>query len=93
MLNSQDHYIKRALLARGWLPNKVPGTSLFDLRWDFSDHYQYELLRKGQLYNHFPGGKIITSKTGLCGLLSSVAAVHTSQKKWFPRCYDLQNIS
>ena len=85
---SGDDYIKRAFLRRGYHENSVKSSNLYDIKWEYTDaQTDYNTLRQGQFYNHFPGNREITTKSGLNALMrNSVAAGYFA-----PRSYDLQD--
>jgi hypothetical protein len=37
ILNSRDNFIRRAALKRGWHENGLVQSTLFDIKWDYTD--------------------------------------------------------
>ena len=48
IINSQDDYIRRALIRLGWIENKNHLSNAFHLKWTFSDtEADYKALKTG----------------------------------------------
>lgn len=89
-INGQFEYIKRGLLRREWVENKVAGSQAFHLKWTCNDSEQdYKTLRNGQMFNHIGNNREITTKSGLCNNLRNSVVHGASVDLFFPRCYDL----
>lgn len=94
VLNSQDDHIRRALVGRGWTENYNATSTSCHLKWTYSDtDADYKDLRPGQLFNHFLNNRSLTTKSGLCRALRGVCTYGTNTEAFFPRCYDLGDLS
>lgn len=92
-----DEHIRQALLQRnpGWFENKVPNSSLWDLKWSVSDcDGDYRDVQEGTLYNHFQNNRELTTKVGLANNLRRLAVdEQVLIDTFFPRCYDMSSTS
>lgn len=85
-----DHFIKRALISRGWVENKNKNSSAFHLKWVWTDvEADYKPLSKKQLFNHIPGNRDLTTKSGLVRKMRAVGEYGINVDAWYPRSYDL----
>lgn len=39
--NTNDEYIKRAFIRRGWVENSIFNSSFFDIKWNLNEHPVY----------------------------------------------------
>ena len=82
------------LTARGWEQNKDPKSSDFDFIWTLKTiDINYTNLRKEQIAGHFLRNGAITRKNGLCKNIKNLYFKGIDPNNFFPRCYDLSNIS
>lgn len=82
------------LVARGWEQNKDPKSSDFDFIWTLKTiDINYTNLRKEQIAGHFLRNGAITRKNGLCKNIKNLYFKGIDPNNFFPRCYDLSNIS
>ena len=86
IINSQDDYIRRALTRLGWIENKNHLSNAFHLKWTFSDtEADYKTLKPGQMFNHFPNNRDLTTKSGLCNRLRGVSTYGVKVDDFFLR--------
>ena len=52
----------------------------------------YQNLKPGQLFNHFPNNRELTTKAGLCKNIKISAVSGIAVDTFFPRCYDLSDV-
>lgn len=90
--NTQDSYVRRALLSFGWYENKNINSFFFDLKWVYiDDENDYKFLIEGQYYNHFQNNKELTTKIGLTNNMKEYCEYGVNFDEFYPRCYDLGN--
>lgn len=88
--NTQDDYIRRALLNFGWYENKNVNSYFFDLKWVYMDNENdYKFLIDGQFYNHFQNNKELTTKISLTNNMKQFCEYGINFDEFYPRCYDL----
>ena len=90
---SKDAFMKRAMLAKGWVASSGHANHLFNVKWEYSDANQdiYTNLSNNQFYNHFPDGRELTTKQGLNKNLHNVTIPGVDIFNFYPRCYDLSD--
>jgi tubulin monoglycylase TTLL3/8 len=82
--------VRRGLKRRGWHENLTQTSTAFHLRWVFSDAESvYKTLKPGQLFNHFPNNRELTTKSGLCKRMRAVDTYGVNVDTFFPRCFDI----
>jgi hypothetical protein len=71
---------------RGWHENKSTASTSFHLKWVFSDSEpDYKTLKQGQMFNHFPNNREVTTKSGLCNRLRAIDTYGVNVDAFFPR--------
>jgi Tubulin-tyrosine ligase family/IQ calmodulin-binding motif len=90
ILTGQHDFMRRALKRLGWIENKNFNSQAYHLKWCYNDSdYDYKNLKPGQLYNHFPNNRELTTKSGLSKNLRNITDFKVNIDKFFPRSYDL----
>lgn len=90
ILHSQDEFMRRTFKRRNWYENKVLNSTAFHLKWTYSDSDpDYRALRPGQLFNHFPNNRKLTTKYGLNSCFRSNSDFQIHPEDFYPRTYDL----
>lgn len=83
-------FFRKVLISKGWCENTHSTSQAFDLKWAFNDNESdYKLLKPGQFYNHFPGNRELTTKSGLLKNLRNVTDYELNTDTFYPRSYDL----
>ena len=66
------------------------GQLIFDVLFTLQDQIaDYASLQPTQLFNHFPGNKCLTTKSGLAKTLNGNGYPQLHLDEWMPRCFDL----
>ena len=90
IINGPYEFLRKVLLSKGWVENTHSSSQAYDLKWTYTDTDQdYKFLRPGQYYNHFPGNRELTTKSGLLKNLRSVVEFGCNIDEFYPRSYDL----
>ena len=90
IINGPYEFLRKVLLAKGWVENTHPSSQAYDLKWTYTDTDQdYKFLKSGQFYNHFPGNRELTTKSGLLKNLRAVVEFGSNIDEFYPRSYDL----
>jgi len=83
--------MKRALLKAGWVENKDQTSSFHHLLYKCKDlQTDYNLMKRGQFFNHFENNKEITTKSELNKVLMGNLSYNVVEK-FQPRTFDLGN--
>ena len=90
ILSGKDDHIRRALLDKGWFENPNKASTVFHLKWIYTDcEKDYDALQAGQQLNHFPGNRNLTTKSGLAKIMQGISRYGFTCHDFFPRCYDI----
>ena len=87
--------LRNALLERGWSENPDKKSTYYDLRWTtkISD-INFDILKPGQIVNHFDNNACLTSKYGIIKSLRSVVFPQGIDiDKFFPKAFDMSDIA
>ena len=89
IVTGQHDFMRRALKKRNWVENKNFNSQAYHFKWCYNDsEYDYKNLKPGQIFNHFPSNRELTTKSGLAKNLRNVTDFRVRIDKFFPRCYD-----
>lgn len=87
--------MRRAMLDRGWIENENAHSPYFDYLCSLGGkEIQFESLAKDQIVNHFDNAGQITRKVCLAkNLRNLVWYQNVNYNSFFPKCYDLSDVS